>query len=234
MKKILVLSLLIFAGCGQVLPVQEVQFDEVVGKKFHQVGENYFEYSDGSLVGDDYVEYRGCRVGFGEGLRILDEGEYAFYDEGANLSFWGTNDCMDLVDELGESLSDKPRYINNRYGFSFEFLPRFEVDYLPNEAGVVMSRREGDYAVEIAVNLYENALDYESLGDYLAKEYEGYSMEFVDGMAFLNEDDGPNAKRKYVHFGEDYILEAYLKVPRGKFVYHTGGFDDFAKTFKFF
>ncbi|MBU1151993.1 hypothetical protein KJ632_04170 [Patescibacteria group bacterium] len=233
MKKILVLLLLVFVGCGGELVSEEAE-PGVVGKRFFMVGDNYFEYYEGSVVGEDFLEYQGCMVGFGEGERILAENEYAFYSEAFNFSFWGDLDCKWIVDELGESFSDTPRYINNKYGFTFEFLPRFEVNYLPNEAGVIMSRRADTYNVEISVNVYDDVLGYKSLGEYLAGEYEGYSMDFIGDMAFLNEDYGVNARRKYVYFSDDYVLEACLKVPREKFIYHSGGFDDFVKTFKFF
>lgn len=224
------------------------------------------------------MNYRDCSVNFGRGLNYqVQQGEsfdiktredngifyQAWYKDGLLVryggevgvhKFWlsdfetGVSGCLNVLETMTESITDKPYYNNTKFGYRVEVLSDFDVEYLSGEAGVIMRKNvtaegeEGEvipYVVEITVSAEENMQEYRNLADFIAEKYSGYSAEFVshggNAGVLIDEGSGDDAVRHYFMMDEDAvnIYEAVLKVPSVYYSSHKGGFDQFIKTFSF-
>lgn len=155
--------------------------------------------------------------------------------------------CIDLVDKLAGSFTNRPYYENNKFGFRVGVLADYELNYMPSGEGITMNRDvavtveenesgeeevKSSYPVEIAVFGWNNALSFENMADFIADRYAGFSVEFVGQGVFVNEGSGDDAIRRYFVMNEDktVMFEAYLKVNSKNYSEHQGGFDEFVRS----
>jgi hypothetical protein len=193
-----------------------------------------------------------------DGLLVVYSGEMKSVDFAFVVSDFdeGVSQCVDLVNKLTESFTDKPIYYNEKFGFKVDLLADYKVEPLPSGEGVLMEKwieqedcedeeKEidencGNYKVEIYVMGQDNVMEYENLADFVRKKYEGYSVEFVDheGMPGIcvDEGSGEDALRHFFIMDEDasVIYEAYLKVPSFYYSKHRSEFDEFVKGIEVF
>jgi hypothetical protein len=136
---------------------------------------------------------------------------------------------------------DPNTYYNENFDYNIALKEGFETEYLLEGEGIVLKRRDEyldedelsiPYTVELGISAYENTLNYERLGDYLAAEYAGYTMDFDEKGVFVNEDSNDCGIRSFIMMSDNMnvIYKAHLKVPRIRFNYHKEGFEDWAKT----
>lgn len=166
-----------------------------------------------------------------------------------NFGFWTENEivsaqCMDFVDFLSESITDSSDYRNTDFGFSVPLVDGYDVEYLSEGRGIVMrkwfevadtdrdmeheERFPKQYRVEIQISAFLNDGMWVDLSDFIGKEYAGYSVEFFGDGIWVNEDSGDDAIRHFYMMSEnnEIIYEAYLKVPRVYFGWHSDFFDE--------
>jgi len=166
------------------------------------------------------------------------------YEEGKDMSH-----CIDLVDKLSQSFTDRPYYQNDRFGFRVGILADFDLTYMPSGEGIIMKKdvvlnvsesedegEEGEfirsYPVEMSVFGWENVMNYENMAVFISDKYSGYSVEFAGNGVFVNEGDDGNAIRRYFVMSEDKknMFEAYLKVNSKNYSEHKGVFDEYIWT----
>lgn len=174
-------------------------------------------------------------------------------NEQLDFAFWTMNEegdgsgCTSLVDFLAESVTDKVIYKNEKYNFSITVPDGFEIENLPDEMGVVLTkwnnveekdrdlkhedRYPENYKIEIGARVLENPGIYADLGEYIAKEYEGYSSEYGSSGdfpgVFVDEQLQTEAVRHFfvMKEGDDKIYELYMKVPNVYFGWHLNFFN---------
>lgn len=160
----------------------------------------------------------------------------------------GSADVMtnEKVDLKADSQVPAGYYRNEKFGFQCRILPNFEVEYLPDDGGIVMKRQAeaefktlneqylDHYEVYISVSAYENFEKFEDLSDMLAKKYADFTQVFAGDGVFVNELSDKTALSHYFMMSEDgkIIYEALLKVPGFHYKNHKKGYEDFAATFK--
>jgi hypothetical protein len=172
-----------------------------------------------------------------------------------DFSFWifdekGVSNCVGLLESYASSLSDKPFYYNDRFGFKIELLPDYKVENLESGEGIVLKKTIeaggcaeveecSGYSVYIYVSAYDNDLGYKDVADLISKRYAGFSADFVDhpvstGIC-VNEGIGEDAIRRFFMMNEDssVIYEAYLRVPSFYYATYKVEFDDLIKTFSY-
>jgi len=166
------------------------------------------------------------------------------YEEGKNMSH-----CIDLVDKLSQSFTDRPYYQNDRSGFRVGVLSDFDLEYMPSGEGIIMKKDvavevveseevDGEdevissYPVEMSVFGWKNTMNYENMAVFISDKYSGYSVEFAGNGVFVNEGDAGNAIRRYFLMSEDKktMFEAYLKVNSKNYSEHKGVFDEYIWT----
>ena len=187
------------------------------------------------------------------------ENDYKFYlyDGGEEIA-----GCVDFVDQLAESFTDRPTYYNEKFSFTTAILSNFKVEYLPDNEGVVMKRtvsgvelkkiydadladwpsgaKEGPdempYEVEIGITAMENLIGYKDLGAYVKAECADCTLEFFGGGVFVGEDNLNFAERVFLAMSDDghILYRAYLRLPRHRYKHHNKGFDEWVKTIEFF
>ncbi|MFA6306160.1 MAG: hypothetical protein WC651_05605 [Candidatus Gracilibacteria bacterium] len=187
-------------------------------------------------------------VAYSADLRTFD---YVFwlYDEGKEVG-----GCERLLDKIAYSFTDKPMYVNEKYGFTVVLPTLYKVEYLPDGSGVLFrgwsdgddfdlkknkaAKKElGGYGYDIKFFAYENMMKYNSLGDMLAKKYSGFSKQFYDigGKNGVFVDENVNATRAIRHFfvfsdDAEVIYEASLDIESFHYFAHGKEFEDFVKT----
>jgi len=174
---------------------------------------------------------------------IVDELNYRFW---AKDSISGLHNCMDLIDELGESLGGELGYRNEKFGFGLVLPSDFNVEYLndgvvltkwftPEPESVAHTEVEDahlDYKVEIVFLPFENFEHYPNVAEYIAGQYPGYSIEFADYSGFsgyfVDEGSGNEAVRHFFSLSEDttLIYEAYMRIPSFHYSLHKNFFDE--------
>jgi hypothetical protein len=241
----------------------------------------YFEYPSEASFDGHVMYYEDCAVNFGEsfavdegGLEIrekknrgvtykagFDENLFVFYAgvvEDSGYAFWVVSEedvsyCVDLVEKMADSFSNKPVYQSDRFSFRFEIPSDFKMEYLGSGEGILLKKwiesvdpeamaelpdavyeSGGGYKVEIAILAFENLNNYPDLVSFVGSEYSGYSFEFVDDAVYVDEGAGASALRHYFMMDGDLIYEAYLRVPSFHYGAHKEFFDEFVKTIEIF
>lgn len=232
------------------------------------------------------LAYSGCEVIFGEGqpeesfpdLKLEEKSENGINYKSmfepqldelkvymaavSNLYFYEKNhagSCVDLVNHLVDSVSDKPKFISNRYNFSLNLLPDYKFDYLPGEEGVVMKKwvefekpanfeylkdteklAFENYRVEIGIKTVQNAENFADAAELVRSKFPGYSIETnsfsdVNGL-IVTESDDLKAARHFFVFGVDkgVYFDLYMEVPGYKYSEYQKDYENFLKSFAFF
>ncbi len=267
---IFLISLFLLAGCtpsaGTVsgtLKYTFYQIPELPGMSFrHPVEALVLEETVPKAVSFD-----GCKVYFGkeyvkneEGFELKEKEDdqfnfKAFYKDdeivkylailkGQDFGFWieeKVEACLDFMDSVTDSFTDKPIYYNERFGFQVELLPDFKVENLGDGEGVVMRKgyevqrteevQQKQFVVEIGAFGAENVLKYSTLADFLADKYTGYTMEFFQDGVFVDESlSKSEAVTHYFILREDTIYEAYMRISSADYNLYKDAFRNFAAT----
>ena len=129
--------------------------------------------------------------------------------------------CVELIDSLTSSFTDKLSYINGRFDFALKLPDDFKVDYLDDEQGLVLKKwveppvsenlKDPDFPhkIEISFVPFENFNDYNDIGEFISKEYSGYTIEMADypGFSGIYVDEslgtGVEAIRHFFKMGDD-------------------------------
>lgn len=215
-------------------------------------------FSSGDLRDAELIEKMDGKIKYSSFLRDNQIKAYFVGDNQLDFAFWVINEagdassCTDLVDYLANSLTDNFVYKNEKYNFSLPVPDGFDIEYLPEEAGIVMRKRIvlGDldkdlvdmeeygerfpeaYTVEVRASVLENPGLWANLGDYLSEKYDGFSFEyaaFSDAPSvFVDEQVNENAYRYFfvMQDGAEEIYEVYLKVPAVYFSREKEFFDE--------
>lgn len=263
MKKFFVLVLAgLMTGCAPVA-YEEIEWSKSAFALVQADGEDlYFEYPMGASLGEGFLSYEGCKINYLNGQldtdRVADKEkgnvevwygelgverylidvdfEYQFYLEGEDVS-----GCIGLAERIANSFGRERLYTNERYGFALPLPKGFEVNYMEDESGLVLSRTEhreyevegekqvDDFTVNIVVAPFDNVQEYEGLNDLVVADYSGYTTNFVeyDGVSgvFVDEFDEGEARRHfYSELSDDVFFEAYLEVMSSYFGEFEGGF----------
>lgn len=161
--------------------------------------------------------------------------------------------CVDLIDALTKSFTDILDYVNERFGFALKLPEDFKVDYLDDEQGLVLKKwvepppnenlKDPDFPHKIEMYFipFENFKGYDDIGEFISKEYAGYTIEMVDypdfSGAYVDESvgTGVEAIRHFFKVGDDkkIIYEAYLKVPSKYYGEGKVIFENVVKTLRF-
>lgn len=170
---------------------------------------------------------------------------FSFWSENSDL---GVTGCVDLIHYLANSFSDHPKYINDRFEFSVELPEFYDAEYLSDNAGILLKREmsveveEGTetYTVEIVVLPFENLKNYEDLNAFVADDYGDFSLEYVtyDDVAgfYVDQETGLDAIKHFytMRSGDDFIFEAYLKLPSKYYGTHKDEFVEMVKSLDLF
>lgn len=260
----------LLAGCtpsaGTVSETQKYTFYQIP-----ELSGMSFRHPVEALVLEDAlpkaVSFDGCKVYFGKEY-LKDESGFelkekendkfnfkAFYKEdeivhylavlkGQDFGFWVDEKvevCLDFMDSITDSFTDKPLYYNERFGFQVEMLPDFKVENLGDGEGIMMKKthkieatkeeEKSEFVVEIGAFGAENVLKYATLPDFLADKYTGYTMEFFQNGVFVDESlSKSEAIRHYFILREETIYEAYMRIPSAKYNLYKDTFTNFAGT----
>jgi len=150
------------------------------------------------------------------------------------------------VEEERTPIVDENFFVNEKYGLKIPKLENFVAEEI--EDGVIFKRpnvaeriyqgfpEREKYTVEIGVVAEENLLGYADLGDFLNKEYEGYSFEFSGSGVYVDEYSGTDSIHNFFVMNADgaLIYRAYLKVPSYFYGIHKEGFESFVKGVEWF
>ncbi|MBI4231715.1 hypothetical protein HY605_00665 [Candidatus Peregrinibacteria bacterium] len=279
MKKFFSLFLLFtFSACSGTSSVEpaKVEFKKVEldGKEF------FFRYPSESIVSEDSIFVAACKVKYGRDLEELDaslelnkrenEGkEYtAAYKNELLVAYkvWlpafsygfevmdqesGAQGCIDIVDGMADSFSDKLGYVNDKFAFSLDLPSDYEVSYLNDGISMtklVAASEEFDpedpeaqldaYKVEMVVFPFEDLEDFADLSSFIEVKYPGFSIEFVtfDKVAgyYVDEGLGVDSVRHFFAMKGDTIYEAYIKLPSYHFPKHQQEFENLLKGMEIF
>ncbi len=260
----------LLAGCtpyeGTVSGAQKYTFYQISELKGMS-----FRHPVGALVLEDAspkaVSFDGCKVYFGkeymkeeQGFEIKEKEDdqfnfRAFYKDdeivryvavlkGQDFAFWideKVEACLDFMDGVTDSFTDKPIYYNERFGFQVELLPDFKVENLGDGEGIMMRKgyeiepteaiQQKQFVVEIGAFGAENVLKYPTLADFLADKYTGYTMEFFQDGVFVDESlSKSEAVTHYFILREDTIYEAYMRISSADYNLYKDAFRNFAAT----
>lgn len=186
---------------------------------------------------------------------VLHDWNFAFWMEAVEVG----GDCIGLIDDAAESFSDELIYENERLGFSARLPADFKVEYLPNDAGMVLKKwvekkivldnnlpkdpKEVDvfepYRLEMGITAIENLDDFESLADFVGKNYPGYTIAAKDFEKFsgylVNETVVLDAVSHFFVMSSDgsLIYDIYLRVPGKRYLAHEKEFEKFVKGVEF-
>ncbi len=156
---------------------------------------------------------------------------YLGVDEDLDFAFWsfdeatGVVGCIDLVEFMTSSLTNKPIYYNDEYGFSVQLLEDYEVENMSTGNGVLMRKMvelenvNERYEREIIVSAVKNDVGYQDLAEFIANEYTGFETEFVDHEGFygvyINQSFGKEAVRHFFAMSDDksVIYMVNIRVP---------------------
>ena len=118
-------------------------------------------------------------------------------------------------------------FTSDRFDFSLSFPDGYEVEYLENGEGIVLSKE----SAKITVQPMKNEQGYDDFKEFVAEKYQGYTMEFrnfsgVSGV-FVNEWKNGNAVRHFFAMlpGEDYLFATKLEVNSKDFALFEGDFN---------
>jgi hypothetical protein len=228
-----------------------------------------FSGENGTLI------YNECKVFFGKNLNVIKSEDYdvirekdknigfeSWFFENAlvlysallndyGYYFWlydeekDVSSCMDMVDFIVYSFTNKPFYINEKYSYRVNLLSDYKLDYLANESGILQKKWieepneknvvEG-YKVEIVLSAEENLLDKADVYEVVKERYSGYSMEFFGDGVFVDEMILDNSISHYFVMSSDknVILEANITVPKKKYSLYKESFNEFVSTIEFF
>jgi len=170
---------------------------------------------------------------------------YKLYLESYGYSFWcydqeGVLACKELVEQISATFTDRPLYINERFGFSFELLMDYKMEQMPSGEGAIQKKwfEEDGYAVQISVYAEDNIMEYQDALALYRDKYEGFDSDFgeVDGKTavYVNEGQGNDAVRHMIMMSRDgsTIIRAELRVPSFYFTRHKEEFDEFTRKIK--
>ncbi len=141
--------------------------------------------------------------------------------------------------------TDENFFVNQEYGLKIPKLENFVGEETEN--GVIFKRPNTaqriyksekineNYTVEIGVTAEENLLGYADLGDFLNKEYAGFSFEFSGRGVYVDEYSGTDSVHNFFVIGDGgaMIYHAYLRVPSYFYDVHREGFEDFVERVEF-
>jgi len=163
---------------------------------------------------------------------------------------YGVSHCVNLMNFLADSFSDSPVYINDRFEFSVELPESYEAEYLNDDAGIILKKdmivevededELGRYTAEIVLLPFENLKGYKGLNDFVSTEYGGYNLEYVaynDVAGFyVDEGAGMEAVKHFytMRSNDDFIFEAYLKLPSEYYDVHRDEFEKMVKSLDLF
>jgi hypothetical protein len=242
-------------------------------------------------VGTVFISNDACQVNFGENMMAEKEkynvktskngnhlseswflgnkmAAYIAGFEGKSYKFWvfdaagDVSQCVIFVDELANSFTDKPTYFNDQYSFSAAILPDYKVEYLKDNAGIVMTRQVAGeelkaiidnewktwptgtknvpdpmpYMVEIGIEAKENILGYKNLGEYVKSECADCSTEFLENGVLVNVQQRKFSERVFLAMSDDKntIYRAYLRLLNYRYKYHQKGYDEWVKSIEIF
>lgn len=164
--------------------------------------------------------------------------------EGKEFGIWAFRDAKDIsscklyVDNIFDSLTDKISHMRAEYGFDVYFPEIFNVEYF--EHGVFLTRQVGDYHMGIGIKSFENESGHKFVGDYVASEYPGYSIDFVEfenvSGYYVDRAVENEAIRHFFVLSSNgrEVYEMYLKVPGVHFSDHLEEFEEMLRTFRIF
>lgn len=279
MKKIFVIFLVFtFSACassGQIA-LGKVEFKkiDIDGKEF------FFRYPTESIVSENSIFYDACEIKYGQKLEPIGEEfklnkhevdglEYsAWYRDDLLVAYrgWlpalsygfevsdmdnGVEGCIDIVDQIVDSFSDKLGYVNEKYSFALDLPSDYEVEYLNDGLSLnkwVSASEEFDaedpddqleaYRVEMVVLPFKNLEGYPDLGAFVEAEYTGFSIEFVSyekvSGYYVDEGLGIDAVRHFFAMKGNIIYEAYIKLPSYHFPLHQQEFENLVKSMEIF
>ncbi|PIZ75253.1 hypothetical protein COY05_04470 [Candidatus Peregrinibacteria bacterium CG_4_10_14_0_2_um_filter_38_24] len=187
-------------------------------------------------------------IAYSADLRKFD---YAFwiYNDGKDVS-----GCEEFLDKVAYSFTDKPMYVNEKYGFTVVLPFEYKMEYLADDGGVLFTgwskgddfdlkknkaakHELGGYNYKIEVKASENVMGYADLSDMLAKKYTGFTKQFheVSGKSGVFVDENVNAVRAIRHFfvfsdDAEIIYEVSLDIESFHYFAHGKEFEDFVKT----
>ena len=250
-------SSILFFVCCFLTACGSTSFSNITWDKsaFYKLndGKAYFEYPVEALLRTDFLEYQGCRVNFKSKVAFEEEADKVrdggvkyevWYDEARlwryhafvkefDYSFYvesEVNDvggCVAFVERLAKSMSADKVFTSDRFDFSLSFPDGYEVEYLENGEGIVLSKE----SAKITVQPMKNEQGYDDFKEFVAEKYQGYTMEFrnfsgVSGV-FVNEWKNGNAVRHFFAMlpGEDYLFATKLEVNSKDFALFEGDFN---------
>ncbi|MBL4694272.1 hypothetical protein JKY72_02785 [Candidatus Gracilibacteria bacterium] len=139
-------------------------------------------------------------------------------------------------------LEEYDGYVNEQFHFRNQILSGFDV--LEGESGIFMSKPSQyldnpgkkdeeiiSYRIEIVVEAQE--VQYLNLADFLMKEYDGYSVEYLDDGVIVDEWMDDDSVRHFYTMRGDVLYDAYFRLPSVRFNNHLSGFDAFLETLEF-
>ncbi len=176
---------------------------------------------------------------------------FFFYVEGGDVS-----ECVELLETIAASFTDKLIYENKRFGFRMTIPSDYKVDYLGDDAGLIFSKwidveidpadysedelPETRYKVEIVVLPFDNLEGYKHISEYIAVEYSGYTLQFVeyervDGF-YVDEGVGGDAVRHFFTLNRSggAVFEAYLQLKSSFYNEHKDEFESLVSTIELF
>ncbi len=279
MKRVLLLILSIFLVACQSAPIS-YDFGDLEIYEYDLNGvPHYFSYpATAYLKEGDYLTFETCKVYFGsekpelkEGIEVNAKGNYEawfkndlfvlYLAEVDSFYFYVENDqdvsgCVDLVEMIAESFTDKLLYENDKFSFRMVIPTDYKADYLDDDAGLVFSKwmdieidpddydedeePETRYKVEMVVLPFENIEGYKHISEYIAVQYAGYTLQFaeydrVSGF-YVDEGLGEDAIRHFFTMNRDgdAIIEAYLQLKSGFYNEHKDEFETLVSTIELF
>lgn len=174
--------------------------------------------------------------------------------EDFNIGFWIFNDgqqtdydCRVALENLINSVSDKPVYQNDQFGFIVSLSPSYKAESMPSEEGVLMKKfidkdadwiipdKEGNkvgYVAEISFFGEDNIMEFADLTALLIDKYTGFDKEFVGDGVYVNEGSGHYSIRHYYMMNGKNIIRGMLRVDSRYYNHHKDEFDALVKGFK--
>jgi hypothetical protein len=162
--------------------------------------------------------------------------------------------CTALIDSIAGSFTSELGYVNDKYDFSLILPADFDVEYFPDDEGLVLRKwvkvdlsaedieegKASQYKVEIVVMPFENVEGYDDVSSFVGGEYSGYTIEFNTQATFsgffVEEGAGDYAVRHFFTLDSDdsFIFEAYLKLPSANYSEHKEVFDELINQMEIF
>lgn len=122
-------------------------------------------------------------------------------------------------------------YMNKRFSFALNIPEGFSSRILPDDAGILLEKTllwtiqhskddPKNYKLEIVILPFENIEKFADISEFVASEYEGYTVEFADypNLTGVYVDEGVAKNNAIRHFfslskNKDFIYEIYMKLP---------------------